>query len=150
MTYVPTNDTAGAVAAAKAADVAIVCTGTDSSEGSDRKNLSLPWADDQLISAVAAAQPNTVVVVASPGAVLMPWSDSVKAILLTYMAGQEAGNAIADVLFGDVNPSGRTPLTMPMKCVGRWAVAARVGDSTLTHGALCCVPVCRAGRTRLA
>ena len=115
VTYVDSSDVAGAVAAAKAADVAIVCTGTVSGEGTDRKNLSLPYEDDVLVSAVAAAQPNTVVEVANPGAVLMPWSADVKAILMMFMAGQEAGNAIADILFGDVNPSGRTPLTMPMK-----------------------------------
>lgn len=111
--YYATNDT-GAVAGAKAANVAVICTATTSGEGHDRKNLSLPLVEDELIAAVAAAQPNTVVVVTSPGAVLLPWAGSVGAIISTFLPGQEAGNAIADVLFGDVNPSGKLPLTFPV------------------------------------
>ena len=103
-----------AVAAATSADVAIVCTATTSSEGIDRANLDLPAAENAVIAAVAAAQKNTVVVVTSPGAVLLPWIDAVPAAIATFMPGQEAGNAIADILFGDANPSGKLPLTFPL------------------------------------
>jgi len=93
--------------------MAIVFVATKSSEGSDRKDLSLPDDQDALISAVAAAQKNTAVVVHTPGSLSMPWASSVKAILNGWMPGQEDGNAIADVLFGDVNPSARLPVSFP-------------------------------------
>lgn len=112
VTYAGTSD-ANVVAVAAAADVAVVCTGTWSSEGVDRADLSLPPAENDLIAKVAAAQSRTVVIVTCPGAVLMPWSASVASILVNFMPGQEAGNAVADVLFGAFNPSGRLPLTFP-------------------------------------
>jgi len=114
VTYFDSSNLTAAVAGAAAASVAVVCTAITSGEGHDRVNISLPWNEDILTAAVAAAQPNTVVVVSSPGAILLPWADSVPAILSTFMPGQEAGNAIADVLFGTVNPSGKLPLTFPM------------------------------------
>jgi len=104
-----------AVAIAKQADVAIVFMATTSSEGADRVNLSLPYHEELLASAVGAAQPNTVVVAITPGAILTPWSNVVNASLVMFMPGQEIGNAIADVLFGDVNPGGKLPLTFPNK-----------------------------------
>ena len=64
---------------------------------------------------MAAANENTIVVMAVPGAILMPWADKVKAIVTNFMPGQQAGNAIADVLTGKVNPSGKLPLTFPNK-----------------------------------
>jgi beta-glucosidase len=66
-----------------------------------------------MVSAVAAANPRTVVVASVPGAILMPWSTEVAGILTNFMPGQQAGNAITDVLFGKVNPSGKLPLTFP-------------------------------------
>ena len=66
-----------------------------------------------MVSAIAAAQPNTVVVMSVPGAVLTPWADEVPAIVTNFMPGQAAGSAIADILFGKVNPSARLPLTFP-------------------------------------
>lgn len=111
ITYNDGSDPAAAAALAASADVAIVIVATTSSEGSDRPSLALPAEQDAYVAAVAKAQSNTVVVVRSPGAVLMPWVDDVPAILATFMPGQEAGNAMADVLFGDANPSGRLPLT---------------------------------------
>jgi len=113
-TYAPTSPLQNAVAAAKAADVAVVFVGVFSSEGSDRPNLSLGNGQDELIAAVAAAQPNTVVVIHSPGAVLVPWINSVPAAIAAFYPGEEAGNAIADVLFGDANPSGKLPITFPL------------------------------------
>jgi beta-glucosidase len=107
------SNIAQAVALAAAADVAIVFVGTTSGEGRDRESLSLAPEMDELIAAVAKVNPNTIVVVATPGMVLMPWAQAVPAILTNFMPGQEVGNAIADVLFGDVNPSGRLSFTMP-------------------------------------
>jgi len=86
---------------------------TSSSEGGDRGNLGFGGDQDGLVTAAAAANPNTVVVAVTPGAVLMPWHASVKSILDVGMPGQEYGNALADVLFGDVNPSGRLAITLP-------------------------------------
>jgi len=99
-----------ATTAASGADVAIVVTGVTSSEGSDRSTLALN--DDALISAVVAANPRTIVVVYSPAQVLMPWSNQVAAILVGGLPGQEEGNSLASVLFGDVNPSGKLPYTI--------------------------------------
>jgi beta-glucosidase len=87
---------------------------TPSSEGSDRPNLDLAPADDAMIVAATAAQPRAVVVLNAPGAVAMPWAPAAGAILHAWYPGQEMGNALADVLWGDVNPSARLPLTIPM------------------------------------
>ena len=95
-------------------DVAIVCVGQVTSEGSDRANLSLPSGQDTLISAVAAANPHTIVVIYSSSATLMPWANQVAGILFAWYPGQENGNALAQVLFGDVNPSGKLPITIPV------------------------------------
>jgi len=100
---------------ATAADAAVVVVGTVSGEGMDRENLSLCEADNALIQAVIEAQPRTVVVVVTPGAVLLPWAKAAGAIVAMFMPGQEVGNALADIIFGDVNPSGRLPLTLPNK-----------------------------------
>jgi len=113
VTYNPSNPLSNAVQAAKNADVAIVFVACTSSEGSDRGTLVLPDNQDNLVQSVVQAQPNTIVVVHSPGAVLMPWVNNVRAVLAAFLPGQEDGNAIADILFGKVNPSGRLPLTFP-------------------------------------
>lgn len=94
-------------------DVAIVCVGQQTSEGSDRSSLSLPNGQDALVSAVAAANPHTIVVIYSSSATLMPWANQVAAILCAWYPGQENGNALAQVLFGDVNPSGKLTVTIP-------------------------------------
>eukprot|EP01127_Copromyxa_protea_P012575 TRINITY_DN3300_c0_g1_i5.p1 TRINITY_DN3300_c0_g1~~TRINITY_DN3300_c0_g1_i5.p1 ORF type:complete len:594 (+),score=128.70 TRINITY_DN3300_c0_g1_i5:106-1782(+) len=112
--YAPSSPVADAVKLASAADIAIVFVGTTSHEGTDRSDLSLGNGQDELVAAVAAVQNNTVVVVHTPGAVLMPWEPSVPSILVGFMPGQEDGHAIADVLFGDVNPSGKLPVTFPL------------------------------------
>jgi beta-glucosidase len=104
---------AQAVQIATNSDVAIVCVGQRTSEGSDRTNLFLPNGQDALISAVAAANPHTIVVVYSSSATLMPWANQVAAILIAWYPGQENGNALAQLLFGDVNPSGKLPVTIP-------------------------------------
>ena len=104
---------AQAVAAARAADVAIVFAADATSEGMDRLSLALPADQDRLIAAVAAANPNTVVVLNTSAAVLMPWAESVPAILEAWYGGQNAGTAMARILFGDVNPSGKLTHTFP-------------------------------------
>jgi len=103
------------LALAQKCTYAVVVVATSSSEGSDRENLSLGNGQDELVTTVLAANPRTIVSVRSPGAVLMPWASEVPAVLLSWLPGQEAGNALADVLFGSVNPSARSPVTMPNK-----------------------------------
>jgi beta-glucosidase len=107
-----------AVDAAKAADVAVVIVGLDAeweSEGYDRKTMDLPsdGSQDRLVEAVAKANPRTVVVNQSGSPVTMPWADKVPTILQAWYQGQEAGNALADVLFGLKNPSGKLPVSPP-------------------------------------
>ena len=117
VTYLPTpTDAASSAATAKlaaAADVAIVCVATISGEGHDRPTLSLGTAQDAMVDLVAAANNRTVVVVHNPGAFLVPWRARVAAIVAAGYPGQEMGHALADVLFGDVNPSGRLPVSFP-------------------------------------
>ncbi|GAA5065640.1 beta-glucosidase family protein [Nocardia callitridis] len=101
---------------ARTSDAAVVVVGTSSeteSEGFDRETLALPGAQDELVRAVAAANPRTVVVVNSGGPVLLPWRNEVAAVLLAWFGGQELGHALADVLLGDAEPGGRLPTTWP-------------------------------------
>jgi beta-glucosidase len=102
-----------AVKAAKEADVAIVFAGERAGEGYDRTGLKLPGDLDYLIDAVAAANPKTIVVLNTAGPVSMPWLDRVSGVLEAWFSGQFDGQSIAAVLFGDVNPSGRLPMTFP-------------------------------------
>ena len=99
--------------AARRSDVAVVFANDDESEFGDRSSLDLPGDQDQLIATVAQANPRTVVVLNTGGPVLMPWAAHVPALLEAWYPGQEDGNAIAAVLFGDVNPSGKLPMTFP-------------------------------------
>lgn len=106
-----------AVEAAKKADIAIVVVGLDAeweSEGYDRQTMDLPsdGSQDRLIEAVVAANPRTVVVNQSGSPVTMPWASRVPAIIQAWYQGQEAGNALADVLFGLKNPSGKLPVSV--------------------------------------
>jgi beta-glucosidase len=98
---------------AKKSDVAIVYANDFESEGSDLDNIDLPGDQNDLIDAVAAANPNTVVVLNTGSAVTMPWLDKVKGVFEAWYPGQQSGNAIAALLFGDVNPSGKLPVTFP-------------------------------------
>jgi beta-glucosidase len=100
------------------ADVAIVLAGLPlsyESEGIDRKHIDLPPSHNQLISAVAKAQPNTAVALINGSAIAMPWVDEVSAILETWLGGQAGAGAIADTLFGKVNPSGKLAETFPKR-----------------------------------
>jgi beta-glucosidase len=106
-------DPAAAAALAKSADVAIIFAYQWESEGMDLASLALPEHQDELIAKVAAANPHTVVVVESGGPVTMPWVGQVSAILEAWYAGSSGSDAVANVLFGDVNPSAKLPLTFP-------------------------------------
>ncbi len=104
-----------AVAAAASADVAIVVVGNDEAwetEGRDRKTVTLPGRQDELVSRVAAANPRTVVVVNAGCQMDLPWADRVAAVLYAWLPGQEFGHALADVLLGLSEPGGRLPLTI--------------------------------------
>jgi beta-glucosidase len=110
------QELAEALALAAAADVAVVVVGTtegSESEGADRATLALPGRQDELVGAVVAVNPATVVVVNSGGPVLLPWRDDVPAVLATWFGGQEYGHALADILLGAVEPGGRLPVTWP-------------------------------------
>jgi beta-glucosidase len=106
------SDIAAAVDAAKKSEMVIVMVGDQDSEGRDQ-SLVLPAAQNELIKAIASANAKTVVVVKSGSAVLMPWIDSVAAVLEAWYPGEEDGHAVADVLTGKVNPSGKLPLSFP-------------------------------------
>ena len=99
---------------AQSADAAVVFVNDNESEGSDRSSLELPGAQDQLIQAVAQANPHTIVVLNTGAPVLMPWVNQVQGILEAWYPGQEDGSAVAALLFGDVNPSGKLPMTFPV------------------------------------
>ena len=106
-----------AVEKAKEADVVIFVGGLNKEghqdcEGVDRKEYGLPYGQNELIEALAAANPKTVVVLVSGNAVAMPWMPRVAGVVEAWYSGSETGNALADVLFGDVNPSGRMPFTV--------------------------------------
>jgi beta-glucosidase len=103
--------------AARASEVAIVVVGTTEeveSEGFDRTTLALPGLQDDLVRRVAAANPRTIVVVNAGSPVELPWASKVAAVLLTWFPGQQAGDALADVLLGAAEPGGRLPTTWPV------------------------------------
>ena len=106
-------DPAAAAALAKSADVAIIFAYEWESEGMDLDSLSLPDKQDDLIAKVAAANPHTVVVLETGTAVTMPWADQVSGILETWFAGSRGAEAVANIIFGDVNPSAKLPMTFP-------------------------------------
>ena len=118
MPAVPPDLLERAVACAAGADAAIVVVGLNEeweSEGHDRPDLELPGRQVELIEKVAAANARTIVVVNSGAPIRMDWLARVSAVVQIWYAGQETGNALADVLFGDVNPSGRLPQTWPRR-----------------------------------
>ena len=107
-----------AVGLAARSDLAVVVVGTNEdweSEGWDRADIDLPGEQDRLVREVARVSPRTIVVVNAGSPVAMPWIDEVDAVLFTWFAGQEMGDAIVDVLFGDVEPQGRLPVTFPRR-----------------------------------
>jgi len=118
--YADGSDATAAAALAASSQVAIVFVSQWASEGMDETSLNLtdltsatPIDQDALVAAVAAANPNTIVVVESGGPIVMPWLSQVGAVLEAWYPGQSGGPAIADLLFGVTNPSGKLPLTFP-------------------------------------
>jgi beta-glucosidase len=107
------RDLTAAANAAKAADVVLVMVGNRDREGGDRSDLSLEGNQDALIAAVADANRRTIVILKTGGPVLMPWLEKVPVVVQAWYPGQEDGNVVADVVFGDVNPSGKLPMTFP-------------------------------------
>jgi len=134
--HVP-DPVAAAAEVARQADVAVVCAGVSNSyEGGlmDRVSLDLPGEQDRLIREVARANPNTVVVLMNGTPVnMVPWLDDVPAVLEAFYPGQEGGNAVARVLFGDVNPSGKLPDTFPRCLEDTPTWGNYPGDGTVVH-----------------
>lgn len=107
-----------AVEVAKSVDQVLLCVGLNSdweAEGYDRPHMDLPKAVDELVHAITAANPNTALIVQSGTPVTMPWVASAPAIVQAWYGGNETGNAIADVVFGSTNPSGKLPLSFPIR-----------------------------------
>jgi len=140
---------AKAVSIAKDAEYSVVFVGASASEGADRHSLSLDNAceanvfgqsipcdgndakQNELIEAIAAANPSTIVVASIPGAVLMKWSPKVPSILTNFMPGQQVGNAIADILFGKENPVARLPITMPNEANDLAMTRSQLGEKNI-------------------
>ncbi|MGE5528151.1 MAG: glycoside hydrolase family 3 C-terminal domain-containing protein [Patescibacteria group bacterium] len=126
-----------AVRLAAASDAALIFAGMPEgyeTEGRDRPDLELPGGQNGLIAAVAAANPNTIVVLNTGAPVTMPWLDKVAAVVEAYYPGLEAGNAVADVLLGAVNPSGRLPVTFPRRLCETPAFLNTTGDREVRYG----------------
>jgi beta-glucosidase len=122
-----------AVSLAQTAEVAILMVGDSEAEGTDN-SISLTGNQDSLVQSIVAANPNTIVVMKSGTAILMPWAGSVPAILQAWYPGEEDGNAVAAVLFGDVNPSGKLPLTFPVQLADLPANTAAQYPGILVNG----------------
>jgi len=118
------SDPAAAASVAKAADVAIVFVNQPTSEGRDLPTLTLPGNQDKLVSAVAAANPHTIVVLETGGPAAMPWIGQVSAAIEVWYPGIRGAEALANILFGDVNPSGKLP------------VSFAASDADLPHAAI--------------
>lgn len=114
----PERELEKAVALAKEVDQVVLCMGLNAdweSEGYDRSHMDLPPYSDELVRRVCEANPKTVVVIQSGTPVTMPWVSQCNALVQAWYGGNETGNAIADVLFGNVNPSGKLPISFPIR-----------------------------------
>ena len=114
----PQEEIKHATTLAEKAEQVVICAGLNmdwEGEGADRADMKMPGHIDELISSVAKANPNVAVVLQSGTPVEMPWLDKVATLVQAWYGGNETGNAIADVLFGDVNPSGKLPLSFPIR-----------------------------------
>lgn len=135
----PAELIAEAVEKARNADYVVFVGGLNKSAGqdcedSDRASLGLPYGQDAVIEALAAANPRTIVVNVSGNAVAMPWVKKVPAIVQAWFLGSEAGNSIADVLFGRANPSGKLPFTFPVALADNGAHALGAYPGTRREG----------------
>ncbi len=133
---VPPDSMDRAAALAAGSDAAIIVAGLTTeweSEGFDRVDMDLPGAQNELIERVAAANPNTVVVLNAGSPVRMDWLDKVAAVVQAWYLGQETGNAIADVLFGDANPSGKLPTSFPRRLQDNPAYINYPGENGQVH-----------------
>lgn len=132
-----TNLISQATDAAKKSDIAIVFVGTNytyESEGFDRKDLILPQNQDELIKRIAEANKNTIVVLTTGSPVLMSeWIKNTKAILQTWFAGEQIGNAVAEILLGETNPSGKLPITFPIRWEDCSAYPYYMKDDSITR-----------------
>lgn len=131
---------ADAVKAAREADAVIFVGGLNKSahqdcEDADRLQYGLPYGQDEVIEALAAANPRLAVVLVSGNAVAMPWIDKVPSVIEAWYCGSEAGNALADVVFGKVNPSGKLPFTFPVRLEdnGAHALGEYPGTDEITY-----------------
>ena len=125
-----------AAALAANSDVALICAGLSAeweSEGFDRPDLALVGEQDTLIEAVAAANKNTIVILNTGSPIAMPWLDKVAAVVQAWYPGQECGHAIADVLFGDVNPAGKLTETFPLRLQDNPAYINYPGENGQVH-----------------
>jgi beta-glucosidase len=126
-----------AVNAAASSDIALVFVGYPEgyeSEGSDRPHMDLTGRQNELVSEIARVNPNTVVILNAGSPVAMPWVDEVKSVLLVYYPGQEGGAAIARVLLGDINPSGKLPVTFPRRLQDTPAFINYPGTKEVRYG----------------
>jgi beta-glucosidase len=125
-----------AVALARRADAVVCVVGTDNdweTEGNDRESMALPPPQDELVRAIAAVNPRTVVVVNAASPVEMPWADDVAAIVQAWFPGEEWGNALADIVSGDVSPSGKLPTTIPSRIEDTPAFTSYPGERGQVH-----------------
>ena len=127
---------AEAVEAAKKAKVAVIFAGLPDafeSEGFDREHMAMPNCQNELISKVAAVQPNTVVVLHNGSPVEMPWVNEVKGIVEAYLGGQAVGGAVCDILFGKANPSAKLPETFPLKLEDNPSYLSYIGEGDMVE-----------------
>lgn len=127
---------AEAVETAKNADVAVIFAGLPDkfeSEGFDRKHMSMPDCQNELIEKVAAVQPNTIVVLHNGSPVEMPWIDKVKGVVEAYLGGQAVGGAVCDILFGKVNPSAKLPETFPLRLEDNPSYLSYIGEGDVVE-----------------
>ena len=132
----PKDSLADAANAARQADAVILLVGTNDdweTEGNDRESLELPGAQNELITEVLKANPNAVVVNNSGSPIAMPWVDAAPAIVQSWFAGQEFGNALADILLGRTNPSGRLPVSFPRRLEDTPAFTSYPGEFGKVH-----------------
>ncbi len=125
-----------AAAAAEGADMAVVFAGLPDSyesEGYDRSHMRLPESHDRLIEAVSRAQKKTVVVLHNGSPVEMPWIEGVDAVLEAYLGGQAVGEAVVDILFGDVNPSGKLAETFPLRLEDNPSYLSYLGEKDVVE-----------------